>query len=88
MPSFAELLAELARLEWAFVDAFDAADTACADESTAAAVLPEHWPTLRIELHTSLHLVIHYRDILALWRAYRDENPTPTPLDRKGCCLV
>jgi len=83
-------LAELARLEWAFVDAFDAEDVACADEATAARVPPAAWPTLRIALHPSVQLVWHEWDILALWRGYRDERPPrePTRLEAPGCCLA
>ncbi|HKK07175.1 MAG TPA: DNA-binding domain-containing protein [Gammaproteobacteria bacterium] len=83
-------LAELARLEWAFIDAFDAEDAACADEAGAAAVAPAAWPTLRIALHPSVQLVCHEWDIVALWRAYRDERAAPEPrrLDAPGCCLV
>jgi len=86
----APALAELARLEWAFVEAFDAADAACADEAAAAAVPPQEWPSLRIGLHPSLRLVAHDWDIIALWQAYRDDAPTPPlrRLDAPGCCLV
>jgi len=83
-------LAELARLEWAFIDAFDAADADCADESAAAAVPPDQWPGLGIVLHPSVQLVAHDWDILALWLGYRDARDVSQPprLDQRGCCLV
>lgn len=50
-------LADLARLEWAIVDAFDAPDAAVLQTATLAAVPPEHWPELRFELTASLRLL-------------------------------
>jgi hypothetical protein len=58
-PKFAAdpLLAELARLEWAFVDAFDAKDAPPLDPSSLAAAGEDDWPRARVELHPSVQRV-------------------------------
>jgi hypothetical protein len=50
-------LADLARLEWAILDAFDAADAAVLEPSTLTAVPAERWPALRFQLTPSLRLL-------------------------------
>src|SRR5439155_1688555 len=55
-PKFASdpLLAELARLEWCFVDAFDAADAPPLDPASIAAASEDDWPRARVALHPSV----------------------------------
>jgi hypothetical protein len=48
------LLADLARVEWAFVDAFDAADAPGLDAATIAAIDEDAWPLARIVLQPSV----------------------------------
>ena len=48
------LLADLARLEWAFVEAFDAPDASALDLATVAAVPEEAWPSVRLSLQPSV----------------------------------
>ena len=45
------LLAELARVEWAFVEAFDAPDAPPLDLRSVAALSEDAWPLARIVLH-------------------------------------
>lgn len=47
-------LAELAKVEWAFVDAFDGKDAAPFDPSTIAGRSEDEWPRARIVLHPAL----------------------------------
>jgi hypothetical protein len=47
-------LAELARVEWAFVDAFDGPNAPPFDPATIAGVSEDAWPHARILLHPSL----------------------------------
>ena len=42
------LLSDLARVEWAFVEAFDAADVAALDAADVAAIAEDAWPSKRI----------------------------------------
>ena len=51
------LLADLARLEWAFIDAFDAPDAPPLDPATIAAIPEDAWPNARLILHPSLQLL-------------------------------
>jgi Putative DNA-binding domain len=47
-------LAELARVEWAFVDVFDGRDAPPFDPATIAGVAEEAWPGARLVLHPAL----------------------------------
>jgi hypothetical protein len=49
--------ADLARLEWALVDAFDAPDAPALSHEALAALPPERWPELRFELQPALQLL-------------------------------
>ncbi len=48
------LLSDLARLEWAFIDAFDAADAPPLDPASVSAISEDAWPNARLTLHPSL----------------------------------
>jgi hypothetical protein len=83
-------LAELASLEWTFINAFDAADAEVLDESAVTTIAPEAWPEIRLVFHPSVYLVDYDWNILDLWRAVRDEAaiPTPVPLPARSTCLI
>ena len=51
------LLADLARLEWCFVEAFDAPEAPPLDVSRIAAAREEDWPGARLVLHPSVQRV-------------------------------
>jgi hypothetical protein len=73
----AVMLAQLARLEWAFVDAFTSADMPMLALEKIATVSAQSWPELSFKLHPSLQIIEHDWDILSYWRAGRDEQPFP-----------
>lgn len=50
-------LAELARVEWAFVDAFDGPDAPPFDPASIAGVSEDAWPGARLVLHPALQRV-------------------------------
>ena len=52
-----DLLADLARVEWAFIDAFDAPDAPPLDPTTIATITEDEWPNARLVLHPSLQLL-------------------------------
>jgi hypothetical protein len=55
------LLADLARVEWAFVEAFDAANAPPLDLATVAAVPEDAWPAARLVLQPSVQrLALRY----------------------------
>ena len=51
------LVADMARLEWAFVDAFDAADAPKIELAAIASMPEDAWPLARVRLHPSVQLV-------------------------------
>lgn len=51
------LLVDIACVEWAFVDAFDAADAPPLDPTTIAEASEDAWPGARLTLHPSLVLL-------------------------------
>jgi len=70
-------LAELAAAEWAFVDAFNAADAAIVDPSEVQQTAPGDWPSMRFEFHPSAACLICHWNVMARWRAYRESSPQP-----------
>ncbi|MCC6213996.1 MAG: putative DNA-binding domain-containing protein [Polyangiaceae bacterium] len=51
------LVADLARLEWALIEAFDAADSPPLDASAIERLDPEAWPQVRVLLDPSVRLL-------------------------------
>lgn len=51
------LLSDLARIEWAFVEAFDAKDEPAFDPSSIATISEDAWPAARIVLQPAVQLV-------------------------------
>ncbi len=70
-------LPDLARLEWARGEAFDAADAEPLPESALAAVPPERWPRLRLRLQPSLRLLHLRHPAQRLWLALERGEPPP-----------
>lgn len=71
---------ELARFEWALVEAFDAADVVVAKEPDLTPIAPQAWPALKLRFHPSMQRLSCHWNILALWRAVRDKTPPPDPI--------
>ena len=75
------LLVDCARLEWAFVDAFDAPDAAPLDPASIAAIPEDAWAAARLSLHPSVQRVALFHpthDFRAAIRAGEDP-PRPPP---------
>jgi len=79
-------LVDLARMDAALRDAFDAADAAPLPASALAAVPPARWPALRLRLHPSVRRVALHWAVEPAWQALRDAGvaeprvPEPQPL--------
>jgi hypothetical protein len=80
----ARIAGDAARLDWAFVEAFDAPDAPPFDPSVLASTPEDAWPAARVEVHPSLrmlalgHPVHEIRDALS-----RGETPPMlAPADR------
>ena len=68
-------LAQLARLEWAQVMAFDAADAPLSVRDDVATVAPDDWPGLSFVPHASVQVLSISPDIFALWEALDGDEP-------------
>lgn len=79
-PAGAPWASDLARLEWARVDAFDAPDQTPIDATALAGLAPEAWAGLALEPVASLAVLECTWPVLRLWDdpAVRPEAPEPT----------
>lgn len=83
-------LAEMAKFEWALVDAFNASDQQSINEHDIAQVPPDQWPNLSFIFHPSVFSVIYQWNILPIWQAHKAGEPLPKPtrLLNSETCLV
>lgn len=75
-------IAELAAFEWAFEEAFDAANAEPVAEAALAALAPGDWATLRLAFHPSLRRLRLQWNVTEIWNAVQrgDDNvPEPEP---------
>jgi hypothetical protein len=68
-------LVDIARMDWALRDAFDAADAPTLDLATLSNVPPEHWAALRVAPHPSVRTLALQWAVEAAWRALREHDP-------------
>lgn len=82
--------AELAQLEWQFIEAFDSENIDSISEADAAAISPESWPTLSMVFHPSVKLLNLWWNTLDLWKAAKDDKQPPQPirLPQQSHCLM
>jgi len=77
------LLAELAALEWALGEAFDSPDDPIITVEDLMSVPPEHWPGLRLTLHSSVRIVHSRWGAPEIWLAI-DHGEETVPRDTAG----
>ena len=84
------LLAELAALEKAINDAFDAADVPAIVVADLAGVPPEVWKDLRFQAHPSARRLDFSTNAAAVWMALKKQETPPDAieLDEPGRLLV
>ena len=71
-------VAEIAGIELAFANSFDATDDACVTHDELAQLEAEAWPTLRLRFHTAVQLLPQQCNSFPIWRALaNDETPPP-----------
>jgi hypothetical protein len=70
-------LADLARVEFALSEAFDAEDANVLGIADLAAFAPELWSRLVFRPHPSAQMIDCKTDVMALWLAMKDEQPLP-----------
>ncbi len=71
-------LAELARLEWARIEAFDTADRATMSFDELRGLPEDAWPTLRLELVPSFRYLELEWNVCDVWLALDEERPVPS----------
>lgn len=79
-PDYPPHLPELARFEWALVEAFDAADVVVAKEEDLTSIPAQEWPALKLRFHPSVQTLSCDWNVLALWRAVQDKTLLPDPI--------
>ncbi len=70
-------LADLARLEWAVLKAFDAADASALSVAAMAHIPPTAWQDLHFEAHPSVSLLEVSGHVFDVWTAHRRQQPLP-----------
>ncbi|MEI9987268.1 MAG: DNA-binding domain-containing protein [Aliidongia sp.] len=82
-------LADVARFEWLWLEAFHAADADPLAIEDLRRVPVDRLPGLRLCLHPSTRIVELAHPALAIWRAHQDDGE-PTPIEpargRSRCC--
>jgi len=73
-------LCDLIRMEWALNTAFDGADANPLQVADMLMLAPADWPSLRFEVHPTLHLLSMNWNVEPLWTALSaDENADTEP---------
>ncbi len=80
--------ADLAALEWALLNAFDAADAPLLDQAVLAQLAPENWAKLSVRLHPSLTLLALNSNAADFWRARQAGSSQPALVPSAINCLV
>lgn len=72
-------LPDMARLEFARVQAYHAADAQAIDQARLAQLLaaPEQLPAMRLALHPSLQTMASRHSVVSLWQAHQQEGALP-----------
>ncbi len=71
-------LAEVAAVEWAVIEAFDAANSDSLNAELLAEISPTEWVTLRFDFHPSVTLLELTCNARECWSAVRDESDANT----------
>lgn len=70
-------VAELAALDWALRRAFDGPDCVALGLADLAAIAPEAWPAMRLQLQPTVERVRFAHNTVALWHALDTGQPAP-----------
>ncbi len=81
-------LAELARLEWALVEAIHAAIAPSLNAAALAGVAPQAWATIRLVVAPSLRVLPGRYHTNAVYEAFRLSKPLPSPQRKNGGVAV
>jgi hypothetical protein len=81
-------LPDLAKLEWAILEAFDAADAPALQPADLAAVPQDRWPELRFQLTPSLQWLDLEWAVHDVWRAAQDGKSISEPRHQEASLRV
>lgn len=81
-------LADLARLDLARNDVFDAADSPAIDAATLATVPAEAWPRLRLRIAPAVRWLRLRGSVLPAWEALSEGHTPPALTDELSGCLI
>ncbi|MDQ0314167.1 HvfC/BufC N-terminal domain-containing protein [Amorphus orientalis] len=86
LPSLAPYpyIPDVARLDWAWLQAYHAADEAPLDPSALAGIAPDRLDHLRLALHPAAHLIVSPFPAVTIWEANRSDGPAPERLPDGG----
>ncbi len=70
-------VAEIARVEQAFANSFDAADCQCVSLDQLAQLDPAAWATLTLRFHGAVQLLPQQHNSFQIWRALANEEAPP-----------
>jgi hypothetical protein len=72
-------LGEMAALEWAMSEAFDAPDSSVAGLDNMASIPPEAWPEMRMTLHASVRRLDLRWNVPAIWKTIKQQQASVEP---------
>ena len=81
-------IAEIARIEQAFADSFDAADCQTVTLAQLAQIEPEAWATLTLRFHGAVQLLPQKHNSFQIWRALANEETPPKTTTSVGTWLI
>ena len=79
---------EIAKIEQAFNNSFDACDTLPVSQADLLTLTPESWTTLTLELNDSVQLLPLQFNSFPIWRALTEETTPPEILAEESVWLI
>lgn len=82
------VVADLARIEQAFGNSFDAADCQSASLNQLAQQEPEAWATLTLRFHSAVQLLPQHYNSFQIWRSLANEETPPPKIVSDSTWLI
>ena len=81
-------VAEITRIEKAFLESFDAADEQYVELGHLVKIEPDAWPALTLRFHDSLQLLPQHHNSFQIWKALADEQTPPQKTDSETTWII
>lgn len=81
-------VAEIARIEQAFANSFDAADCQCVSLDQLAQLDPSAWATLTLRFHHAIQILPQQYNSFQIWRALANEETPPEKISDDTSWLI